>query len=90
MIGFAFSPATEASMSFAENPSEFPVTVDPEKCIADKGCTICVDVCPLDVLRIHPETGKAHMKYDECWYCLPCELDCPTKAITVSIPYLLR
>jgi NAD-dependent dihydropyrimidine dehydrogenase PreA subunit len=77
-------------MSFAENPSEFPVAVDAAKCIADKGCTVCVDVCPLDVLRIDPGTGKAHMKYDECWYCLPCELDCPTKAITVSIPYLLR
>ena len=24
------------------------------KCIADKGCTVCVDVCPLDVLRIDP------------------------------------
>jgi NAD-dependent dihydropyrimidine dehydrogenase PreA subunit len=42
------------------------------------------------VLRINPETGKAHMRYDECWYCLPCALDCPTKAVTVSIPYLLR
>jgi len=77
-------------MSFAENPSEFPVHVNSEKCIADKGCTVCVDVCPLDVLRIDPVTGKAHMRYDECWYCLPCQLDCPTQAITVSIPYLLR
>ncbi len=77
-------------MSFAENPSEFPVKIDQEKCIADEGCTVCVDVCPLDVLRINPETGKAHMRYDECWYCLPCQLDCPTKAVTVTIPYLLR
>ena len=77
-------------MSFAENPSEFPVKIDAEKCIADKGCTVCIDVCPLDVLRIDPATGKAHMRYDECWYCLPCALDCPTKAVTVAIPYLLR
>ena len=35
------------------------------------------------------ETGKAHMKYDECWYCMPCETDCPTDAVTVNIPYLL-
>jgi hypothetical protein len=21
------------------------------------------------VLRIDPQTGKAHMRYDECWYC---------------------
>jgi len=30
------------------------------------------------------------MKYDECWYCMPCEADCPTDAVTVNIPYLLR
>ena len=35
-------------------------------------------------------TGKAYMNYDECWYCMPCEADCPTGAVTVNIPYLLR
>jgi NAD-dependent dihydropyrimidine dehydrogenase PreA subunit len=30
------------------------------------------------------------MKFDECWYCLPCEVDCPTGAVHVAIPYLLR
>jgi len=30
------------------------------------------------------------MKFDECWYCMPCEKDCPTGAVTVEIPYLLR
>ena len=29
------------------------------------------------------------MHYDECWYCMPCEKDCPTDAVTVNIPYLL-
>ena len=67
-----------------------PVVVDDAKCIADKGCTVCVDVCPLDVLRISDMTGKAYMAYDECWYCMPCEADCPTGAVTVNIPYLLR
>ena len=60
------------------------------KCIADKGCTVCVDVCPLDVLRISDVTGKAYMEFDECWYCMPCEDDCPTGAVTVNIPYLLK
>ena len=77
-------------MPLANHATSVPVVVDKEKCIAHKGCTVCVDVCPLDVLRINPETGKAHMRYDECWYCLPCQLDCPTKAVTVTIPYLLR
>jgi NAD-dependent dihydropyrimidine dehydrogenase PreA subunit len=66
------------------------VRVDLDRCIADKGCTVCINVCPLDVLAIDETTGKAHMKFDECWYCLPCEKECPTEAITVDIPYLLR
>jgi len=36
------------------------------------------------------ETGKAHMRHDECWYCLACEIDCPKDAITVKIPFLVR
>lgn len=68
----------------------FPsVKVDHAKCIAHKGCRTCIDVCPTDILAIGPD-GKVHMAYDECWFCLPCEHDCPTKAITVEIPYLLR
>ena len=55
-----------------------------------KGCRVCVDVCPLDVLAIDERKGKAYMKYDECWYCMPCEVDCPTGAVKVNIPYLLR
>jgi NAD-dependent dihydropyrimidine dehydrogenase PreA subunit len=70
--------------------SSAPVTIDPDKCIGDKGCTVCVDVCPLDLLAIDQTTGKAYMRFDECWYCLPCQHDCPTGAVKVDIPYLLR
>ena len=77
-------------MTYALNRATVPVTVDEEKCIAGKGCTVCVDVCPLDLLAINLLKGKAYMKYDECWYCMPCEADCPTQAIRVDIPYLLR
>lgn len=70
--------------------SQAPVTVDESLCIAHKGCTVCVDSCPMDLLAIDESSGKAFMKYDECWYCLPCEKDCPTGAIKVAIPYLLR
>ncbi len=70
--------------------TDFPVKVNLDLCIADKGCTVCIDACPLDVLSIDLSTGKAIMKYDECWFCLPCEKDCPTQAIHVDIPYLLR
>ncbi|WP_279117170.1 ferredoxin family protein [Acidithiobacillus thiooxidans] len=67
-----------------------PVSIDAEKCIASKGCTVCVDVCPLDVLVIDKEKGVALMQYDECWYCTPCAVDCPTHAVTVEIPYLIK
>ena len=77
-------------MTIALTPTQAPVRVDAEKCIAHKGCTVCVDVCPLDVLAIDLSKGTAFMKFDECWSCLPCEQDCPTDAITVDIPYLLR
>ena len=77
-------------MPLASLMNDLPVVVNEDACIADKGCTVCVDVCPLDVLLIDKSKGKAFMKYDECWYCLPCEKDCPTGAITVNIPYLLR
>ena len=77
-------------MPLANKANSVPVTVDDEKCIAHKGCRVCIDVCPLDVLDIDPATGKAFMRYDECWYCMPCEADCPTGAVTVAIPYLLR
>ena len=77
-------------MTIAITPTQVPVSVNEDKCIAQKGCTVCVDVCPLDVLAIDMVKGKAFMKFDECWYCLPCETDCPTGAVSVSIPYLLR
>lgn len=67
---------------------DVPVVVDIEKCITK--CRICIDSCPVDCLAVNPETGKAHMKFDECWYCLACEIDCPKDAITVKIPFLLR
>ena len=52
-------------MPLAFAPTSVPVVVDDAKCIADKGCTVCVEVCPLDVLRISDITGKAYMKYVE-------------------------
>ncbi len=67
---------------------DVPVVVDENKCISR--CRVCIDSCPVDCLAVNPETGKAHMAFDECWYCLACELDCPKDAITVKIPFLLR
>jgi NAD-dependent dihydropyrimidine dehydrogenase PreA subunit len=67
---------------------DVPVIVNEQRCIT--GCRVCIDSCPVDCLAVNPETGKAHMRFDECWYCLACETDCPKDAIVVKIPYLLR
>jgi NAD-dependent dihydropyrimidine dehydrogenase PreA subunit len=75
-------------MPLANQRVDLPVIVDEAKCL--EGCTVCIEVCPLDVLAKNPDTHKAYMKYDECWYCLPCEKECPTGAITVKLPFLLR
>ncbi len=78
----------ENFMALATQRVDVPVIVDESKCL--EKCRVCIEVCPLDVLAKNPETGKAYMKYDECWFCLPCEKECPTNAITVQIPFLLR
>jgi len=33
--------------------------------------------------------AKAIEYYNECWYCLPCEIECPTEALTLEIPFLV-
>jgi len=34
--------------------------------------------------------GRAAEINRTCWYCLPCEIECPVKALEVRIPYLVR
>jgi NAD-dependent dihydropyrimidine dehydrogenase PreA subunit len=68
-------------MTLVNNRSDVPVTIDE---------SLCVDICPLDSLAINPDTGKAFMHVDECWYCGPCAARCPTGAVTVNMPYLIR
>jgi NAD-dependent dihydropyrimidine dehydrogenase PreA subunit len=80
--------ATEVGNARRTRVFDVPVVIDLATCIA--GCRICIDSCPVDCLAVDPETGKAHMAHDECWYCLACEIDCPKDAITVKIPFLLR
>jgi ferredoxin len=33
--------------------------------------------------------ARAVEYYNECWYCLPCEIECPTEALRLEIPFLV-
>ena len=50
-------------MPLVPTRADVPVTIDESLCI--DGCTLCVDICPLDSLAIHPETGKAYMHVED-------------------------
>lgn len=45
-------------------------------------CGTCVDVCPLDVFRMHKEKEIPYIAYlSDCMSCFHCELECPAEAI---------
>jgi len=48
-------------------------------------CTICVDVCPEDVLTM-TDDGASVFYPEECFCCGACVLDCPCKAISIWVP----
>ncbi len=54
-------------------------TVDQEKCT---GCGQCVDVCPIEAIKL--DNGMAVVS-DECIECWACTDVCPLEAISLSI-----
>ena len=49
------------------------------------GCGTCVGTCPLDVLRLSEDSGKAEIRYGEdCQVCRLCQMYCPVDAITIT------
>ena len=48
-----------------------------------KGCTICVDLCPTDVLAIRNGIA-AVVNLEACTRCQLCDYRCPDFAITVK------
>ncbi|THB78232.1 MAG: 4Fe-4S dicluster domain-containing protein [Desulfobacteraceae bacterium] len=53
------------------------VCIDAERCI---GCGLCVEYCPIDMVAIHPGTGKA-AKCEMCQGHPLCIEVCPTGAL---------
>ena len=56
--------------------------IDPNLC---NQCGVCLQVCPSDVFRREPNSGRHVIAYrDDCQTCFDCEIECPEDAITVA------
>ena len=58
------------------------VTIEEKGC---RGCTLCVDVCPVEVFKLDSAGTLAQVVAQEnCIGCLSCFYACPSQCITVS------
>lgn len=59
--------------------------VDDSKCIAEKGCRLCIMYCPeADTILLNPESLKAEVVVVRCKGCDLCKVVCSThNAITM-------
>lgn len=49
------------------------------------GCGTCVDICPMDVMRLDVVRGKSVIAYvGQCMTCGQCWLRCPTESIVIQ------
>lgn len=56
-----------------------------------RGCTLCAEICPVDVFEIDDATELAQViNSDDCIGCLSCVYACPSKCISVSDVQLIR
>lgn len=61
-----------------------PAKIDPNRCI---GCKKCYNLCPMDVLTWDEAKKKPMVAYgDECWHCGICWMECPKRAIDITMP----
>lgn len=48
------------------------------------GCGICVNSCPMDVIRLKGNNTAVIRYQEDCCSCFACAMDCPERAIDVS------
>jgi NAD-dependent dihydropyrimidine dehydrogenase PreA subunit len=54
-------------------------------------CGLCIEMCPMDVLRMGTDDLPYMRHRDDCWYCNVCVAVCPRNALTMTgVPYLIR
>ena len=79
--GMASNPAMNLGpgMSGAPSPATTVARVDPEKCT---GCGLCVEVCPVEAIRMEGDVAVVDPK--ACTGCGTCVDECPNGAIALN------
>lgn len=65
----------------SSKPRRFSIVINTVYC---KGCEICVQVCPKDVLALDDRQKASVRAADRCIGCLNCEIYCPDFAVEVD------
>ena len=62
-----------------------PVKIDYHSC---NGCGTCYEICQFDIFSWDNERNMPEVAHDdECWHmCGACMMECPKRAIEVSMP----
>jgi 2-oxoglutarate ferredoxin oxidoreductase subunit delta len=69
------------ALATERKPRLFTVEVNTAYC---KGCEICVQVCPKNVLAMNDRLKANVVNLKDCTGCLNCEIYCPDFAINVE------
>jgi NAD-dependent dihydropyrimidine dehydrogenase PreA subunit len=58
--------------------------IDYRRC---NGCKRCYDLCPMDVFTWDEEMKMPRVtNWEECWICGVCWMECPKRAIDITLP----
>ena len=81
-IAYPDGPPPELPDRFAGRPH-----IIKEKCMKD--CSLCISACPVNAIRINPESGGTVIDTGRCIFCLDCVKACPSDIIHFTREYSL-